>query len=141
MTDQAYAGDLSASQAWTILQQDPNAVLVDVRTRPEWSFVGLPDLSVIGKRPILIEWQIFPTMARNVDFAEELAKQGVDEGKTILFLCRSGARSAAAATLMTALGWTKCYNIQDGFEGPHDDKHHRGTIAGWKAAALPWVQG
>ncbi|MHA1113507.1 MAG: rhodanese-like domain-containing protein, partial [Alphaproteobacteria bacterium] len=57
-----------------------------------------------------------------------------------LFLCRSGARSMAAAMAMTALGHTDCRNIVEGFEGDLNGDHHRGEASGWKAAGLPWEQ-
>jgi rhodanese-related sulfurtransferase len=58
----------------------------------------------------------------------------------MLFLCRSGARSRAAAMALTAAGYTSCYNIAEGFEGNPDAERHRGTTGGWKAAGLPWAQ-
>ena len=41
---------------------------------------------------------------------------------------------------LTEAGHTRCFNIADGFEGPLDDKRHRGAIGGWKAQGLPWSQ-
>src|SRR5262245_11632911 len=99
-----YAGDLSPEDAMAMLQSDRNAVLVDVRTRPEWQFVGLPDLSSIGKEAVLIEWQSYPTMAVNPTFVEileaELSKRHAPPDTPVLFLCRSGARSRAAAAAL-----------------------------------------
>lgn len=137
----AYAGDITPRDAWDQLTSNPNAKLVDVRTQAEWVYVGVPDLSPLGKQPILVQWQTFPAMAHNESFAEQLRGQGVVPGDTVLFLCRSGVRSRAAAELMTQLGFTAAYNVSDGFEGPLDDGRHRGHAAGWKAAGLPWVQG
>jgi len=137
----SYAGDVTPTEAWERLQSDPNAKLVDVRTQAEWVYVGVPDLGSLGKQPILVQWQTFPGMTRNEAFAEQLRSQGVQPDDTLLFLCRSGVRSKAAAELMTQLGFTAAYNISDGFEGPLDEGRHRGTAAGWKAAGLPWVQG
>ena len=54
-----YAGDVGPTDAYAALQADADAVLVDVRTSAEWSYVGLPDLSQIGKRVIPLEWQAF----------------------------------------------------------------------------------
>ena len=139
-----YAGDVTASEAYSILEKNGTAVLVDVRTRAEWAYVGTPDLSALSKQPLLIEWQEFPSMTVNPNFAANLASQlrekGVEPNAPVLFLCRSGARSRAAAIAMTQAGHTRCYNIADGFEGPLDDKRHRGATRGWKAQDLPWLQ-
>jgi rhodanese-related sulfurtransferase len=135
-----YAGDVAPTDAYAALQADADAVLVDVRTSAEWSYVGLPDLSQIGKRVIPLEWQRFPDGARNISFVEQLRAAGVGEGAPIYFLCRSGVRSAAAAELATAAGLGPSYNVSDGFEGPLDRDGHR-TVSGWKIAGLPWRQG
>ena len=140
----AYAGDVDPAEAWASLEADPRAILVDVRTRAEWSFVGLPTLASLGKQPITLEWQSFPAMSVNPDFAtvldEALSKAGFDHDTKILFLCRSGHRSRLAAEAMTAIGWTRCFNIAEGFEGGLDGEGHRGRVAGWKARGLPWSQ-
>lgn len=136
-----YAGDLSPTEAWERLKSDPKAKLVDVRTQAEWVYVGIPDLASAGKQPILVSWQVFPAMTKNEAFADQLRSQGVQPDDTLLFLCRSGVRSKAAAELMTTLGFGASYNIVDGFEGPLDPARHRGSAGGWKAAGLPWAQG
>ncbi|KAB7742634.1 rhodanese-like domain-containing protein [Parvibaculum sedimenti] len=138
-----YAGDVSAEEAWRVLAANPNAVLIDVRTRAEWSYVGLPNLSAIGKEPLLAEWQVFPSMAVSEAFAGDVAGALGEERKDapVLFLCRSGARSRAAAVAMTAQGFAHCYNVAGGFEGDLDEDRHRGHRNGWKASGLPWAQG
>ncbi|HLO77497.1 MAG TPA: rhodanese-like domain-containing protein [Magnetospirillum sp.] len=136
-----YAGDITPTEAWERLKSDPNAKLVDVRTQAEWVYVGVPDLAPLGKQPILVQWQTFPAMSRNDAFAEQLKGQGIAPGDTLLFICRSGVRSKAAAELMTELGFGSSFNVSDGFEGPLDGVRHRGGSAGWKASGLPWVQG
>jgi len=140
-TPTGYAGDLTPTQAWERLSRDPKARLVDVRTQAEWSFVGVPDLSPVDKQVLLVSWQVFPSMARNDAFAEQLAAHGVAKDDAILLLCRSGVRSKAAAEHLTRLGYGSCWNVSEGFEGPHDDARHRGLKAGWKADGLPWAQG
>lgn len=140
MSEQAYAGDVDSRQAWEILEQDPSAVLIDVRTRPEWRYVGAPDLTPIGKAALFVEWQAYPALALNERFAAEVEAKGVPKDATVLLLCRSGARSRAAASLLTERGYRRCYNIADGFEGPKDADGHRGNSIGWKAARLPWQQ-
>ncbi len=131
--------------AWSMLEHEADAVLVDVRTRPEWSFVGTPDLTPLGKQVVLTEWRMFPTMAINTGFVDELLGQiGPPPGR-ILFLCRSGARSMEAAQRMAeALGaaghGTRCVNVAEGFEGDLDRAGHRGHHNGWKAHGLAWRQ-
>ncbi len=139
-----YAGNISAKEAWELLKSDPKAQLVDVRTAAEWSFVGVPDLASLKRAVVRVEWQSYPTMARNPAFeatvAEQLKAAGATEATPIYFLCRSGARSAAAAAAMTAAGFAKCFNVSAGFEGDLDASKHRGRANGWKADGLPWVQ-
>ena len=137
-----YAGDVTPEEAFRVLGADPKATLVDVRTRAEWSFVGLPDLSGLGKEPMLLEWQAFPAMERNPRFADDLASAlGPDKKDApVFFLCRSGARSRAAAIALTAAGFGRCFNIAGGFEGDLDGARHRGERNGWKATGLPWAQ-
>jgi rhodanese-related sulfurtransferase len=137
--------DVDLKDVWDRLSQDSNSVLIDVRTRAEWSYVGLPDLSSIGKQPVLIEWQSFPDNRVDPRFAERLAETlnnaGTGRDAELFFICRSGARSRMAAQAMTAAGYTAGRNVADGFEGPLDTNRHRGQSAGWKAAGLPWAQG
>ncbi len=136
----SYAGDLSPQDAWALLGERSDAILVDVRTEAEWRYVGVPDASSLGKQAHLIEWVRYPTGARNEDFAAQLAATGVQPGQPIVFLCRSGQRSIAAAVAATAAGLGPAYNVLEGFEGGLDAAGHRGA-EGWKAAGLPWHQG
>lgn len=134
-----YAGDLSPRQAWDLLASDPDAVLVDVRTSAEWQWVGGADLSELGKRTLGIEWMTSAGQP-NERFVEHLGEAGVAAETPVLFLCRSGGRSAAAASLATAAGYRTAYNVAEGFEGDPDDEGHRGTVNGWKVAGLAWRQ-
>ena len=136
----AYAGDVTAQQAWERLSSDPRSELIDVRTAAELSYVGVPDLSPLGKSLLRAQWQAYPSMTLNPQFSAELARAELSKDQPLYFLCRSGARSRAAAEAMTALGYRHCYNIADGFEGPRDSEGHRGRVAGWKASGLPWKQ-
>src|SRR5882672_11147102 len=135
-----YAGDVTPSTAWKILRERKDAVLIDVRTRAEWNYVGLPDLDTLAKKPALLEWQVFPSMQPNPEFVAALSGALADKQAPLLFLCRSGARSAAAAKAMTAAGYSTCFNVADGFEGPLDAQAKRGAAGGWKAAGLAWRQ-
>jgi rhodanese-related sulfurtransferase len=136
---------VSVEETWTRLRSDAGSVLIDVRTGAEWAFVGLPDLSSLGKRPVLVEWQDFPGGQPNPAFVDRLvgALAPIDANKDseLFFLCRSGGRSLSAARAMAGAGYARCRNVADGFEGPLDPNRHRGTLGGWKAKGLPWVQG
>jgi rhodanese-related sulfurtransferase len=136
-----YAGDLTPQQAWDLLAADDRAVLVDVRTDAEWRYVGIPDTSPLGQRPALIEWSTYPNGQRNPDFVASLGAAGLEpgDGRPVIFLCRSGVRSVAAATAATAAGYGPAYNVLDGFEGNVGPDGHRGA-QGWRAAGLPWTQ-
>ena len=127
-------------ETWQALQADPAAVLVDVRTDAEWNFVGLADLSAAGKQPLLIPWQVYPSMQVNGAFADHLKQAGVTPDNKLYFLCRSGVRSLAAGMAAVAAGFPHAFNVADGFEGPPDAEGHRGQVAGWKAEGLPWRQ-
>ena len=135
-----YAGDVTAATAWKILSENNDAILIDVRTRAEWNYVGLPELAPIGKKPALLEWQAFPGMQQNPEFMSALGNAVANKDTPLLFLCRSGARSAAAAKAMSAAGYSTCLNVADGFEGPLDALGKRGSAGGWKATGLPWRQ-
>jgi rhodanese-related sulfurtransferase len=133
-------GEISPKEAWEILEKEPGAVLIDVRSDAEWRYSGLPNLSGIGKRTALVTLQHYPTGQRNPEFLQELKELGAGPSDPLLFLCRSGARSRTAAELATEAGFTRCYNVSTGFEGPRDPEGHRASISGWKHDGLPWVQ-
>lgn len=134
-----YAGDLTARQAWELLAEDDSALLVDVRTQAEWTYVGVPDTADLGRDLVTLEWQRYPDGTRVPDFVERLRAAGATEGTPLVFLCRSGVRSAAAARAATATGLGPAYNVQDGFEGGLDEDSHRGR-GGWRSEGLPWRQ-
>lgn len=132
--------NVSPAQAWQALSGNPRAKLVDVRSDPEWLFVGVPDLTETGKDTMLVSWQMFPSMQVNPGFVDAMRAHGAAPEDSLYFLCRSGARSMAAAMAMQQAGFPSVYNVADGFEGPPDAAGHRGTVAGWKAEGLPWRQ-
>lgn len=138
--------ELSPPEALEALASDTDSVLVDVRTRAEWAFTGMPDLSGSGKDVLPIEWVSFPTMSPNPRFFEEVVEQagGTLPGR-LFFICRSGGRSMAAARQVAAEAEARdipvhCTNVAEGFEGDLDGQHHRGTRNGWKVHGLPWRQ-
>ena len=140
------AGAVTPDVAYAALQSDAATLLVDVRTRAEWAFVGGADLTAIGRPQCFIEWLAFPAMAPNAGFLDALEREVDASGaRTVYFICRSGARShdaaVAAAEHFAAKGQpVACINVLEGFEGPLDGHGHRGVLAGWKARGLPWRQ-
>ena len=137
--------DVPVEEVWGRLKSDASSALIDVRTRAEWTFVGLPDLKQIGKQILTVEWQTSPDNRIDAAFPERLAivldAAGAKKEVELFFVCRSGVRSRMAAEAMANTGYQRCRNVADGFEGPLDANRHRGRVAGWKAAGLPWVQG
>ncbi len=136
--------DVSVEEVWEKLKKDPGSVLIDVRTQAEWAFVGVPDLNSLGKELICLEWQHFPGGQLNPSFTSqlrsELALREAGEDTELFFICRSGHRSLHSAEAMATAGYRACHNVAGGFEGPLDNQTHRGLVAGWKAAGLPWIQ-
>lgn len=128
----SYAGDLAPAQAWERLTQ--GAVLLDVRTEGEWAHIGVPDLSSLGAQPVFISWNLADG-TNNASFVTELAA-AVPANTPLVVLCRSGARSIAAAQAATAAGYT-AFNVLEGFEGGTDRFGER-TLNGWKNRQLPW---
>lgn len=139
-------GTVTPDEAWSALGSNPRAMLVDVRTRAEWVFVGTPDTTPTGRPMTLLEWVTFPAMARNPDFLEALSRDVGEHGaEALYFICRSGGRShdaavAAAGHFAAAGRPVACFNVDEGFEGLQDEQGHRGTVSGWKARGLPWRQ-
>jgi rhodanese-related sulfurtransferase len=127
-----YAGALLPAEAHELMKA--GAKLVDVRTQPELLYVG----KVPGAAAI--EWQTYPGNKTNPGFLGQLAGVVAKE-QPVMFLCRSGARSHAAAQAAMQAGWKETYNILEGFEGDKDAQEHRNTVGGWRKAGLPWTQG
>jgi rhodanese-related sulfurtransferase len=126
-----YAGALVPSEAHKLMQA--GVKLVDVRTKPELAYVGrIPGAAAV-------EWQTWPGGQPNPQFLAELAAIAPKD-EPVMFLCRSGARSHAAAEAALRAGWRETYNILEGFEGDKDTEQHRNTVNGWRKAGLPWTQ-
>lgn len=138
--NKGYEGDLTAAEAWRFLEEDPEALLIDVRTVAEWVYVGLPDISRLGRTVVCVQWNVWPQMEVNRDFVAHLQAEGVSRDRPLLLICRSGQRSRDAAIALTAEGFGPCYNVSDGFEGDLNEVKHRGIKNGWKVAGLPWIQ-
>lgn len=129
-----YEGALLPSEAHALRDALPGTLIVDVRTQAEWNYVG----RIPGS--LEIEWQRYPDGQLNADFLRELGAAATKDSP-LLFICRSGARSHAAAAAAKAAGFGRCFNVLQGFEGDKDAAGHRNTVGGWRAAGLPWYQG
>ena len=135
------------TEVWNELLSIADSALVDCRTMQEWDLIGTPDLQSIDKEAHLVEWRSKPNMDINPDFADQLgaALNGNFPSK-IFFLCRSGARSYEAATVVQdyisrSNISCECINVAEGFEGDPGPDGQRGTVNGWKFNNLPWKQG
>lgn len=131
-----YAGGVTPDEAWT-LAQNGAAVLVDVRSGEERTFVGY----IPGT--VHVPWATGTSLTRNPRFVRELeAKVASAGGKdaVVLLLCRSGKRSALAAEAAAKAGFSSVFNVLEGFEGEIDASQHRGASDGWRYRGLPWVQ-
>ena len=126
--------NLDPKQSWAVLQNDATAVLIDVRTGIEHSFVGHPP------QAIHVAWKEFPGMQLNTDFVSQVQQHAPQKSAPILLLCRSGQRSVDAAKALEAAGYQHLINILEGFEGPLDENKHRGNLGGWRFHGLPWQQ-
>jgi len=131
-----YAGAITPTEAHSLLQQNPNAKLVDVRTTAERDWVGR--VAVPEAQHAAVQWNVYPGGMPNPKFLEQLAQVAGKED-VLLFLCRSGVRSRHAAKLATENGYTNCFDILEGFEGDKDANSHRKTVGGWCVAGLPWI--
>ena len=140
LLNKGYEGDLTSAEGWKFLEEDSDALLIDVRTIAEWIYVGLPDLSRLNRTVVCVQWKQWPNMETNAEFVPHLEAEGITRERPLLLICRSGVRSRDAAVVLTAAGFGPCYNISDGFEGDMDGAKHRGKSNGWKVAGLPWVQ-
>jgi rhodanese-related sulfurtransferase len=131
-----YAGAVTPQEAYALLQSEPHAKLIDVRTGAERDWVGR--VALAESRHGAVQWSLYPGGAPNPDFLAQLAQQaGRDD--VLLFLCRSGVRSRHAAKLATENGYRHAYDILEGFEGDKDADGHRKTVGGWCKAGLPWT--
>lgn len=133
---------LTPRQAWDILEQDPAAVLIDIRSTMEYLFVGHP------RGAVHVPWIDEPDWVVNPHFVPEVRKVLLGgascvagEGCVpIILICRSGKRSLEAGKALVAAGLKEVYHVDEGFEGELDEHHHRSTSGGWRFAGLPWEQ-
>ncbi len=133
---------ITPAEAWQIVQDNPRALLIDVRSSMEYLFVGHP----VGA--VHIPWIDEPDWEINEHFSVEIRKLilgGIHENETIssapiILICRSGKRSLEAGRKLVEDGLTEVFNIDEGFEGELDENHQRSTVGGWRFRGLPWEQ-
>ncbi|WP_432720862.1 rhodanese-like domain-containing protein [Jeongeupia wiesaeckerbachi] len=129
-----FAGSVTPQEAWQLVE-DGAAQLVDVRSPEEVKFVGaVPDT-------VNVPWASGTALSRNPRFVKELETKAGGKDAVLLLLCRSGKRSAEAATAASKAGFTQVFNVLEGFEGELDAQQHRGALDGWRHHGLPWQQG
>lgn len=136
--------EINVLESWSLLKEEHNSLLIDVRSQEEFIFVGFPCLDILGKKPILLPWRTYPGMEINNNFVDDLrsslgSNSNFDENSKLLFICRSGFRSLEAASHVLELGFD-CYNVKNGFEGDLNKKGQRSGLNGWKFNNLPWKQ-
>jgi len=127
-----FAGTIAPVDAWQLFSTLA-AIIIDVRSVEERLFVGY----VPGT--LHAPWAQGVGMVPNPNFIRGLEAR-VSKDTVVLFLCRSGKRSAAAATAATKAGWLHAFNIAEGFEGELDNSRRRGHVGGWRHHGLPWIQ-
>jgi rhodanese-related sulfurtransferase len=133
-------GRLSPPEAAAFLETHPQAVILDVRSKVEFDYVGHP----IGA--VHVAWKEFPHWQINTQFTRQVRERlagraaGAPEQIPVLVICRSGARSLAAGEQLSRDGFREVYNIEEGFEGERDARNQRGHLNGWRYHGLPWEQ-
>lgn len=125
--------DLTPGDALAFLGNNPQAVFVDCRSEMEFFFVGHP----VGSQ--LVPWNDGPDWEINPHFVGQV-KKVASMNRPVVLICRSGQRSLAAGLALEKAGFAEVYHVADGFEGPLDEKRHRGNVSGWRKEGLPWEQ-
>lgn len=120
------------------LSENPQALLVDCRSAIEWQLLGIPDLSSLGKKTLLVEWTDYNNQ-RNPNFLDQITGFATKD-TPIIMICRIGGRSAAACQLLVDNGFTTVTNMTEGYEGRVNENGHRNVVEGWRARGLPWQQ-
>ena len=132
--------NISSRECFEKLSIEVNSQLIDVRTKPEWIYVGVPDLSSINKNVIFVSWQVYPEMRINKFFENQILESNIKKDNNLYFICRSGNRSNNAAEFLASRGFSNCFNVIDGFEGKLNHERQRASIDGWQFNKLPWKQ-
>jgi len=141
MSTHNHVKSISPVEAQKLLEENPSAVLIDVRSAMEFLFVGHPKGAVHVAWIDEPDWKVDPAFSSHV---RQVMLGGLtcdDDGCTpVVLICRSGKRSHEAGEVLLKDGFTDVYNVLEGFEGDLDDEHHRSTLSGWRFHNLPWEQ-
>ena len=135
----SYKRNLLPKMAIERLQNNPQALFVDVRSKAEYKYVGYPENS------ILIPWIDDPDWEPNPEAFSDLVMQELDGRENLLnteiiLICRSGFRSNEALKCLENKGFTQVSHVASGFEGDLDENDHRGNLNGWRHDGMPWSQ-
>jgi len=135
----SYKRNLLPKMAVEKLQNNPQALFVDVRSKAEYKYVGYPENS------ILIPWIDDPDWEPNpVEFSDSVMQEldGRENllNTEIILICRSGYRSNEALKCLENKGFTQVSHVASGFEGDLDENDHRGNLNGWRHDGMPWSQ-
>ena len=135
----SYKHNLLPKMAVERLQNNPQALFVDVRSKAEFKYVGYPENS------ILIPWIDDPDWEPNPEAFSDLVMQELDGRENLLnteiiLICRSGFRSNEALKCLENKGFTQVSHVASGFEGDLDENDHRGNLNGWRHDGMPWSQ-
>jgi rhodanese-related sulfurtransferase len=142
----------SQEAASFVAQNAPKTLFLDIRTPAEVAFLGMAattDANVpYMVEPPFQEWDNAKAtfkLETNPDFIPEvrrrLSVKGLGLDDTIVLMCRSGDRSAAASNLLAEAGFKNVYSVVDGYEGDlasDGPKAGQRAVNGWKNAGLPW---
>jgi len=132
--------NITSIECFNKLSEISNSYLIDIRTKPEWEFIGVPDLSSLNKKTIFISWHMYPEMKINSLFENQITESNIKKNDNLFLICRSGSRSSDAAEFLASHGFTNCFNVKDGFEGEIGPNHQRSNNNGWKFRKLPRKQ-
>ena len=121
---------LAAKDIKSFLMEEPNSVLLDVRTKEEWEMIGKPEGEKIGLKTYFLQIQFGEERIFNENFIQEFKNLAINQDKNIMVICRSGTRSQFVAELLNQKENYTCINISDGFEGNQEN-------IGWKKCGLP----
>ena len=137
--EMSYKRNLLPKMAVERLQNNPQALFVDVRSKAEYKYVGFPENS------ILIPWIDDPDWESNPEAFSDSVMQELDGRENLLnteiiLICRSGFRSNEALKCLENKGFTQVSHVASGFEGDLDENDHRGNLNGWRHDGMPWSQ-
>jgi len=137
--EMSYKRNLLPKMAVERLQNNPQALFVDVRSKAEFKYVGYPENS------ILIPWIDDPDWEPNPEAFSDAVMQELDGRENlsdteIILICRSGFRSNEALKCLENKGFTQVSHVASGFEGDLDENDHRGNLNGWRHDGMPWSQ-